>query len=178
MRIRTHPARRLRLIVLWSILLIILGTAGYFGYRFFTQSNNPIPAAISNHLSFSPFVIPKNNQHYTTDTYSVATPDKGTQVLTYKIHTKDGATVTVSQYVQPSQFTEIPEYRNKFLSDVIKQSDSTQTSNGTVYLGHINQTNAQVAVMLEKGLLVFMNPDHALDTTIWRELVNQLVIQN
>jgi hypothetical protein len=178
MRIRTNPARRMRLITLWALLAIIVGTSSYFGYKFFTRDTSPIPADIRAKLSFSPLVIPKDNTDYIADTYNLATPDQGTQVLTYHLTKKDGTTIVVSEYIQPNQFTDIPEYKNKFLSDVIKQSDSAQTSNGTVYIGRVGQANSQVGVMIEKGLLVFMNPSHSLDTDTWRKLGNQLIVQN
>lgn len=178
MRIRTNPARRLRLIALWALLAIIVGSSSYFGYRFFTRDTDPIPVALRSKLNFSPLVIPKDNKDYTADTYALTTPDQNVQVLTYHVRQSDGTDITMSQYVQPSQFTEIPEYKNKFLSDVIHQYDSTQTSNGTVYLGRISQTNKQVATMLEKGLLVLMSPSRDIDSTGWRKLGNQLSVQN
>ncbi len=90
----------------------------------------------------------------------------------------DGNTVTVSEYSQPPEFTEIPEYKNRFLSNVINQYDTVQTSNGTIYLGRATkQDKKQLALMIERGLLVFMSPDKDLANAQWRSIGDQFEIQ-
>lgn len=178
MKIRTSPTRRLRLVTLWVCLAVLVGTAGYFGYKFFTRSANPIPSSISSKLTFSPLVIPKNDQQYTTDRYNFFTPEGQTPTLTYNIHLRNGTTIVVSQYTQPSEFNEIPDYKSHFIAGIFKQANDLSTSNGTLYTGQSSKLNAQLGIMIEKGLIVFMFPNQSIDDATWRQLSDHLVVQN
>jgi hypothetical protein len=147
------------------------------GYWYITRDISPLPAAIRSQLTFSPFVIPKKAKAYPTTDYKFDVVENKEHVLSYVIHTKDVA-VTVSEYTQPSEFSEIPEYKDRFLSNVTKQYATVQTSNGTIYLGRLSrQNNKQLAIMIEKGLLVFMSPTKDLDQAQWRNLGDQLEVQ-
>jgi hypothetical protein len=110
--------------------------------------------------------------------YKLTIAESDIKVLSYGIHTNTGAAVTLSEYTQPDQFTDIAEYKDRFLTNVAKQYATVQTSNGVIYLGRLTRdNNRQLGIMLEKGLLVFMNPDKEMDQVQWHSLGDQLVIQ-
>lgn len=162
---------------IWALaaLVLVVGIAG--GYLYTRPDTGPIPADLRPRLTFSPLILP-TTAAYTTADYTLTTAEDNVQILSYRIQTKDGITVSVSEYPQPQQFSEIPEYKDRFLSNVAKQYDTVQTANGTIYLGRLTlQDDKQLGVLLEKGLLVFMNPDKDLDKTKWRYLGDQLEIQ-
>jgi hypothetical protein len=158
--------------------ILVLAAAGAGIYHLIARDSNPIPPKLRASLPFSPFVIPKGAKGYTTGDYAILKPDKDVQELKYRIHLPDGNSVWLSEYVQPSQFTEIPDYKDRFLTNVAKQYGLVQTSNGTIYLGRLTrQNNEQLGIMLEKGLLVFMIPGKELDQGQWHSLGEQLEIQ-
>jgi hypothetical protein len=164
-----------------ALLLIVLGligTGGYYGYKYVTRDTNPIPIPLRSELTFSPFVIPEKVQSYTVSDYKFNTAENKVQILTYVVHAQDGINVSVSEYQQPSEFTDIPEYKDRFLSNIIKQYATVQTASGNIYLGRLpKQDNRQLGVMLERGLLVFLNPDKELSETQWHQIGDVLEIQ-
>jgi hypothetical protein len=177
MKIRTRKSQHLLTVIIWCVGLLIAASAIIIGYRYAMRDTSPIPAAIRSQLTFSPFILTDNTKAYTTSDYKFNTAEANVHILSYVIHTKD-VTITVSQYTQPSEFSEIPEYKDRFLSNVIKQYGTVQTSNGTVYLGRLpRQGNKQLALMIEKGLLVLMSPSRDIDEAQWRNLGDQLEVQ-
>lgn len=177
MRIRTQRAQYIRTITSWIVgsLALLAVLAG--GYWYFTRHINPLPQSIRAELTFSPLVIPKSSNTFTTSNYKFDTVENKERILTYSIHF-DNKTVIVSEYAQPSEFSEIPEYKDRFLSNVIKQYATVQTSNGTIYLGRLaRQGDKQLAIMIEKGLLVFLSPNEDIDQAQWRNLGEQLEVQ-
>lgn len=99
------------------------------------------------------------------------------QLLTFIVHF-NGKAVTVSEYIQPPQFAEITEYKERFLNNVIKQYATVQTSNGTIYLGkQQKQNDKQLGIMLERGLVIMFNPEHDLTQAEWRHLGDQFDVQ-
>ena len=99
-------------------------------------------------------------------------------ILSYSILIDAGPTIRVSEYPQPQEFTDIPEYKDRFLANVAQQYSTVATSEGTIYLGRLaRQANKQLGVMLEKGLIVFMSPDRDVTPEQWRALGDQLIIQ-
>lgn len=166
-----------RVIILAVTAVIILAVGGAVGYYFATPHNSSyIPESVKANLSFSPLVLPAQTAGYTTSDYKFNKAEDSTQILTYVIHTQDGANITVSQYEQPPQFNEIPEYKDRFLSNVAKQYDTVETPNGTVYLGRMaKQEDKQLAVMIEKGLLILMNPSKELSHDQWHDLASKLI---
>lgn len=165
--------------IVWTtgILLLVLGL-GIGGYIYVSRDTNPIPTGMRDQLTFSPFILRAGVKNFTTTDYKFSTAEENTQILTFLIHANDGLTVTVSEYAQPPQFAEIPEYKDRFLTNVAKQYDTVQTANGTIYLGRMTKRgDRQLAVMLERGLIVFMNPDKELDKAQWRNLGDQLEIR-
>jgi hypothetical protein len=165
-----------RLIIGLVAVAIVLAAGGYW---YFTRGDsNPIPPEIRKQLTFSPFVLPVGTKDFSTADYKLTTAESGIKVLSYGIHTNTGAAVTLSEYTQPDQFTDIAEYKDRFLTNVAKQYATVQTSNGVIYLGRLTRdNNRQLGIMLEKGLLVFMNPDKEMDQVQWHSLGDQLVIQ-
>ncbi|TAL14613.1 hypothetical protein EPN95_02315 [Patescibacteria group bacterium] len=170
--------RRNKIIITFGLIALLLIASGIMLYRATVVDNDPIPTSIRSRLTFSPFVIPMNTTKYTTSNYVFAIPEGAVDTLSYTITSKDGQTITLSEYTQPQQFNDIPDYKNQFLSNVIQQYDTVQTVSGAINLGHLTkQHNKQVGVMIERGLLVFLNPSTDLSSSQWRSLGDQFVIQ-
>lgn len=160
---------------LGAVALIIAGAGGYW---YATRDTGPLPSQVRAELTFSPLVLPPGTKDYTAADYKFSTAEGKVQILSFLIRTKNGTTISLSEYTQPPEFTEIPEYKDRFLTNVAKQYATVQTSNGTIYLGRMpRQNNKQLAVLLERGLLVFMSPDKELSHAQWRNLGDQLEIQ-
>lgn len=174
---RRHSRHRIKTYLIRTAVVLVLAAGLTTGYFYFSRDTNPIPDTIQRQLTFSPFVIPSGIADITTSNYAYTTAEKRVQVFSFVVQMPD-AKVTVSQYIQPPEFTDITEYRERFLTNIAKQYATVPTSNGTIYLGRLSlQDNKQVGILLERGLLVFMNPDKELDEASWRELGDQLEIQ-
>lgn len=177
MSARTNKERHTRKIVIWILAGIGLAAIGVGGYLYLSRDNNPIPPQIRTQLSFSPLILPDGTGNYSTTDYRFTTAEGNVKILSYLIHLKTG-TISVREQSQPLEFTEITEYKDRFLNNVAQQYDTVQTSNGIIYLGRLaRQNNEQMGIMLERGLLVFMIPDKELDASQWRNLGDQLEIQ-
>lgn len=138
---------------------------------------NPLPDTIKNSISFSPVLINQNDKAYITSDYATSRAEDGTLILSYTITLENQTTVALSQYVQPNEFTEITDYRERFLNNVIQQSETVQSAGGVIYLGQLaKQDNQQIGVMLEHGLIVFMRPSEDLDAATWRRLGETLEV--
>ena len=162
-------------VLIATLVALAVGATGV--YQYMTRDSNPIPQQMRSKLTFSPFVIPTDTKNISTSNYKFDKVEDGTEIFSYLISLKS-YNVTISEYTQPSQFTDIPEYKNQFLSEVIKQYGTVQTSNGTIYLGRAaKQNNKQLAIMIESGLIVFLNPDKELTNAQWRSIGDQLEIQ-
>lgn len=176
MRVSTADPKFWKAIAIGMAGLLVL-TIGGIVFANSTKHTPVLPIEISSTLTFSPFVLSKS-QEFTASDYKFSTAENNIQILNYVIKTFDGTTITLSEYTQPPEFTEIPEYKDRFLTNVAQQYDTVQTANGTIYLGRLaKQKNRQLGVMLERGLIVFMSPDKPLDKTQWRALGDQLYIQ-
>jgi len=161
---------------MWTLAVLILAAIGVGGYLYFAHDNNPIPSTLRSQLTFSPFVVPKDSKNYTTTDYKFITAEDKVRTLSYLIHTTSG-TILVQEQSQPLEFTEIPEYKDRFLNNM-KQYDTVQTSNGIIYLGRLAlQNNEQMGIMIERGLLVLMFPNKDLAAPQWRVLGDQLEVQ-
>jgi hypothetical protein len=133
--------------------------------------------SIRNDLAFSPLIVTLDNRNYEATDYKLSEVEEGIQLLSFIVHF-EGKSVTVSEYVQPPQFAEIPEYKQRFLDNVIKQYATVQTSNGTIHLGkQQKQNDKQLGIMLERGLVVMFNPEQDLTQAEWRRLGEQFDIQ-
>lgn len=175
MRYTRHHRRNQ--IIAWSIGIVLVATVAFGVYWFGFRHINPIPADVQAQLTFSPMVIPKNASGYETSDYKFAAVENDVKILSFIITTED-ATISVSEYPQPIEFIEIPEYKDRFLTNAINQYSVVPSSNGSIYLGRAaKQDNRQLAIMIERGLLVFMNPDKELTEAQWRGIGDQFEIQ-
>lgn len=164
-------------IVIGALVSLVLIMAGFGIYMLMPRDTGPIPRDVGERLTFSPFVLPEATPNLSATGYKSITAENNEQILSYIIRTKD-TTITVSQNAQPPQFAEIPEFKDQFLTNVAQQYDTVQTANGTMYLGRLTkQDNAQLAVMVERGLLVFLKPEKELDKAEWRNIGDSLEIQ-
>lgn len=168
-------SKKLLIIILSIVGALALVLLGVILARFVFSSPQLLPSDISRSISFSPLVVSPTNTVSATN-YDLSQVEDGTTLLTYTI-TSGQATIEVSQYPEPSQFADIPDFRSKFLADVIQQTGSVSSASGTLYLGQMaKQKNKQLAVMLEKGLIVFLMPDRSLDETQWRAIGDSLTV--
>ena len=163
-----------------KIILAIIGLCIFItglAFFFMAKDTSTIPSSISSKLTFSPFVIDKKSSPYKAESFGLIRDEKNQQILTYTIIQND-MRVMVSQYPQPSEFTEIPEYKERFLTNVAKQYETVQTSNGALYLGRLTRgENKQIGIFIERGLVVFMSPDTDLSTVTWRSIGDQMEIK-
>lgn len=172
----TSSSVKLKLLI---IILIVASIGAAMGtLLYFTRDRSPIPAEQRSELTFSPLIIPKDDREIVSSNFVVAPSEDGaTQLLTHSLRFNN-TDILVSQYPQPPEFIEIPEYRERFLNNVVRQEQVVQTVNGTIYLGTLAKgDDSQIAVMLEKGLIVFMKPNEPLGQTSWRTIGDRLVVQ-
>ena len=174
---RRHSPHRIKSIVIRTVVVLVVTAGLVIGYLYFTRDTNPIPNDIRQQLTFSPFVVPSGAADITTSNYAYTAAEDQVYVFSFVVQLPDEK-VIISEYIQPPEFTDIPESRERFLTNIAKQYATVPTSNGTIYLGRLSlQDNKQVGILLERGLLVFMNPDNDLDEATWRRLGDQLEIQ-
>lgn len=159
----------------WSIAILAIA-ASLAGYWYFSQPKASIPNDVRSGLDFTPLVIDQKDTNYSSSEYKSSTAEDNVKILSYVIKTPNG-TVSVSQYVQPPAFTDIPEYKDRFLDNIIKRYATVQTAGGTIYLGRATkQNNKQLGVMLERGLIVFFSPESELSESDWRKIGGQMVV--
>lgn len=177
MRVRQNPWRRLRSVIKIAIVAGVVLFIALWVWLYANRDRNPIPTDIRPTLVFSPVIIPLEDDVFTTKDYGLTRAENNDQILTYTI-VSEGNEVIVSQYTQPLEFIEIPEYKDRFLTNVVQQNEVVQTANGAIYLGQLSkQNNAQLGVMLENGLIVFMRPNQPLDAAEWRRIGENLQVQ-
>ncbi len=170
--------KRLQRYSLFAIAALgIISIVAITNYQYLERQAARIPASIRSELTFSPFVLPVNSNEFKATNYKLAVPEPNVQLMSYVI-TSETMKITISQYVQPPQFTDIPEYKERFLSSIVKQYGTVPTVNGTLYLGRQEkQNNKQLAIMIERGLIVLMNPEKDLTDQQWRSIGEILEIQ-
>lgn len=177
MMMRKQKRRLLRIAGLALAAFLIIGTVAVTNYRYLERQAARIPASIRQDLTFSPFVVTLDNKEYKAIDYKLTEVEKGVQLFSFIVQF-EGQRVTVSEYVQPPQFTDIPEYKDRFLDNVIKKTSTVQTANGTIYLGQqTKQNDKQLGIMLERGLVILFNPEKELSHSQWRRLGDQFDIQ-
>jgi hypothetical protein len=178
---RKHVYHKLILgttVVLMAVALILLGAIVYRTIS--SPAASPIPEEVSQKLTFSPMIIPSTNADFATSSYKIGGEDADTKVFSYIIKpVSSNASITVSEYIQPTEYSEIPEYKTQFLSNIAKQYATVQTSNGTIYLGRQTKLdNKQLAIMLERGLLIFFSPTTGdVDEITWRKIGDALELE-
>lgn len=174
---RRKKQRFQRYIAFGVAALCLIALVAAISYQRFERNAARLPATIREVITFSPFLIPVDSMQYEATDYKLSNVENNIQLLSYILTSKDGQ-VTVSEYPQPPQFTDIPEYKERFLANIIKQYATVQTASGTIYLGRqTKQDNKQLAIMIERGLIVLMNPQKDLTEQQWRVIGEQLEIQ-
>ena len=177
MTIITNKSKLFRINIIWSIILVLIIIVSLSGFLYLTRDTNPIPTEIRNKLTFSPFIIPTSTKEYTTSNYTFDAIEDNTKTLHYLVNVSDN-NIYISEYIQPPEFTEIPEYKDRFLSNVIESYATIQTSNETIHLGRGKlNNNKQFGIMIEKSLLVWMYPEKEMNDTDWRQLGDQFEIR-
>ena len=168
-----------RYILALCVAFLLVGLGLWLSRLLPASTTSPVPPEVSSQLEFSPLIIPRDSKQLKTSSYKYSEMEDGTKVLSYIITLPDGKTVTVSEYPQPSQFTDVPEYKDKFLTNVIEQNATVSTASGTISLGRMTKQpdKKQIGVIIDKGLVVFLNPSETLDEKTWRSIGDELVIQ-
>ena len=164
----------------WLIMAVVVALtvlSAWLAFRTLQPTyNGPIPQAISSQLDFTPFVVRADAAGYKQTSFKYAPVEGDTKILSYVITLPNNTSVIASEYPQPPQFNEIPDYKAKFLEN--KSEDTVLTDNGIIYLSHPEkQKETQIGLMLEKGLIIFFNPANNLTASEWRDLGNSLVTQ-
>ncbi len=165
-------------IVVWLLVISVVGVGGWLLYqKYSSASNGPIPQKIANQLDFTPMVMGNDAANYTQASFDYANVDSSTKVLSFIITTPGGKQVTASEYPQPPQFYEIPDYKTKFLEN--KSEATVVTNAGVINLSHPDKDKGkQIGLMLENGLIIFFNPDTTnLTQSEWHDLGNNLITQ-
>lgn len=160
-----------------TLALVIITSVATINYQHLERQAARLPISMREDLTFSPFLITLDNKNYSATEYKLAEVESGVQLLSFVVHT-GSKTVIVSEYIQPPQFAEIPEFKQRFLDNAIQQYATVQTANGTIYLGkQVKQNGKQLGIMLERGLVVMFNPSNELNQAEWRRLGDQFDIQ-
>ncbi len=161
---------------IWLIVGALVAATG--AYWWLThQAASPIPPDIQKQLTFSPYIVPVGTKGYSSDNYAFATAENDIRVFSFVLQTPS-ASVAISEQSQPTEFSDIPEYKDRVLSNVIKQYAVVSSGGGTIYLGRASKdNNRQLGVMIERGLLVFMKPDKDLPEAEWRQIGDLLEIE-
>lgn len=138
-----------------------------------------VPVEVAAKLTFTPMVLVPSEGGPTASNYQAGTVvDKDgtkTMVFSYKITMSDGTVVVVGQNEQPPQFTDIKDYKEKFLSEQVQQTSSVSTAGGTIYIGRqAKQSNNQLGVIVDRGLIVFLSPARPLEQNEWRIIGDNL----
>lgn len=161
------------------IVLMLLVGGGVAVYRVITRPPSPLSSDLRSSLPFSPYIIAKNNPAYYTYNYRVTNAEGQAKILSFDIITPTDVTVTLSEYPQPPQFNSTSGYKAQFLSSVIQQYATVNSKGGTLYLGRATGAgDKQVAAMTEHGLLVLMSSSKDMSNDLWRQLGDQLVVDN
>lgn len=177
MVMRKKRQRLQRYMAIAVAALSVIAIVAVANYQHLERQAARIPAPIRQDLTFSPLIITLNNDDYKATSYKLSDITDGVQLLSFVV-TTGTKTVTVSEYAQPPQFSEIPEFKQRFLDNIIRQYATVQTANGTLYLGkQVKQNDKQLGVMFERGLIVLFNPETELTQAEWRRLGDQFDIQ-
>ncbi len=159
----------MRTLVIWGVAIL---TVGLVGVWIFWMSQPIVPNAIRKQLPFSPLVYTGGGYQATGYKYAA-----GEKVLSYVLKTGNDTIVTMSEQSLPTQFIDIPEYKDRFLDNVTKRYATVQASDLTVYLTRPPKQQKQVGVIVDKGLLIFMTAERDLSEAQWRKLADALAIE-
>ena len=166
--------KRLLIFIISAVVLVGVGSIITIA---FNQSKHVLPAAINNKLAFSPLVI-SDGSKIIADQYRASNAQKDIQTLSFRA-AFEGKKVSVTEQVQPGQFTDVADYKSHFLSSAFTDYRTVQTANGSIYVGPASKLqDQQIGVMVEKGLLVFFYPSKDLTDQDWRLIGDSLTVEN
>jgi hypothetical protein len=162
-----------RLIVMITItVLAVCGVVGGVGYVAYRTRTKTIPSSVAKQLSFSPFVI-TDAKHYKTDSFKYDADNKGFSFVAQVIGDPN-TSYTISQQETPDTFTDIPALFDKILGQ-LNSYDTVNTFNGALFVTRPKNAG-QVAVLNEKGILMFIRSNHDVTSTQWKELAESMDI--
>lgn len=134
-----------------------------------------LPDPIRQRMSFSPLVTVQDSPYKSRD-FKLGRNENGAEILSFVTATPSGNDIVVTEQALPQEFTDIPEYRDKFLEN--KKDDTVATASGTINLFRATKQDNKVAgLMIERGLLIFLNPAKPLAKDEWRAFGDQLELQ-
>ena len=155
----------------------LIALVGWLAYdKFRPIDDGPIPQDVVAKLDFTPIVVDKNAEQYKASDYQYTAMEDGIKRLVFNVTLDQNKTAIFTEEPQPPQFYDIAEYKNKFLEN--KSEQTVNTDMGVIYLSRPeNQKGKYIGLMLEKGLIVFINPSQDLTKEEWRALGNALTTQ-
>jgi hypothetical protein len=158
---RVIPNKKLRVSLyifagLWLSVII--------GFVFF-PSKPLIPAVIRQQVT-STILIPSGDK--SSIIRDTAKYDPANKLLTFRtVLAQDGTTATIAEQVTPNQFSDIPQYSDRFFEQV-GEYQHFDTAVGTVHLLKPKGVSGAAGINT-KGTLMFVTPDKALSEDQWRQ---------
>jgi len=172
---RVKPFITKRSLLLIGAIVLTAGITVVITMLVLRSAASVLPTDISRDITFSP-LVPANSSNYKATDYMIGKNESGAQILTYNLYSPAQKKVVISEQSQPQEFTDIPEYKDKFLEN--KKDATVASASGTIYLFRgTKQTNKEAGLMLENGLLIFLNPETPLSKDEWRAIGDQLSLQ-
>jgi hypothetical protein len=156
-----------------TIVSLLLGVVviGVAIVVFWPRAHSIIPAAIARQTNFVLF-YPREEPDIKIQTSSIK---YSTSIKQFSfIVNYQGRSITFAEQTTPEQFTDIPAYKDAFLTK-LGSYETFENSIGRVDLTRPKETKNQVAVMISKGTLVFAQTNRDMTEDQWRELFNKIV---
>lgn len=139
------------------------------------SKNTLIPASVQEQISYGVYLPEDSDIRIQPDSVEFEPQSKG---ISYVMQAaKTGDKYTVSQQATPEEFTDIPEYLPKLIERMGNYA-TIDTVLGKVYLTKKQEADSkQIAVMNEKGTLVFVQADRDLTNNEWRALFKNFQLE-
>jgi hypothetical protein len=162
--------KRIHKIVIVGVVVLSIGFAvvGYLAL----WPRGPIPKEIMQQIDYGVYFPDLGKYKIDESSIKYDSVNKG---ISYEVRTtQPGNVLTVSQQTVPETFIDIPQYYEK----VVEQMGSYSTLETTI--GKVSLTkkpvpgSKQIAVMREKGTLVFIQADKDQTNDDWRKFLNTL----
>jgi len=133
----------------------------------------PLPDAIYSRLNF-PLLAPASGSAYKIQ-QSTAKYNAPSRVVLF--HVANGnQNMLVTEQATPDPFNDIPNYYQTLVNDLRDYADIS-TASGTVSLTRpVELKGQQTAVSNNKGVLIFVRPNHDLSEDQWRAFFNDLAM--
>lgn len=165
-----------KLLVSALLVSLLVATSWLLYDKFRPIDDGPIPAEIASQLDFTPIIISKESAEYKVAKYEYGSMEDGIKRLVFEVTLPGNKKATFTEETQPSQFYDVAEYRTKFLET--KSEQTVITDIGVIHLSKPEkQNNRHIGLILEKGLMIFINPTTELTNEEWRSLGNVLTTQ-